>query len=383
MNVARLIRADAKALLRSLPVLMLILGLFSAAVYFSLPRSILQRGEEKVTVSVALVGIAHDSELAAPLYDVSAISRVYTCSEDEADRLLRKGSVSVVLVFPPDTIERIMDNQTVKMTVKTNNEVIGSFFYPIVAQTVASVNRVFDVSGVFSSALRQQPLSPSARDRAQLGFDLALLSQALQRSEHIQSIFGYSVWQSIILALLSLALVSLALIAVLVTSATQRASGYFRRLRLRGVSNVELFLSKLCLTYGIVLSLSLPLMVLLALLKVPLDPLRYGATVLLLTSLIAPLSIALFLQTSRALRTSTIIVAGGSVFFLCLLLGQSAGSASALRPLMHLANPSWIADGLTGWSLGGLFPHNLWYALIVVVALTGMLLGRKRREIRC
>jgi len=383
MNVARLIRADAKALVRSLPILVLILGLFGAAVYFSLPRNILQRGKEKVAVSVALVGIDHDSQLAAPLRDISAISRVYTCTEDEADRLLRKGTVSVVLVFPPDVISRIMDNQIVEVTVKTDDEVFGSLFYPIAVQTVDSIDRVFDVSGTFYGALLQQPGAQSARDRAQLGFDLALFSQAMRRGESIKPIFSYSAWQAILLSLLSLFIVFLAVIAVVVSSAAQRASGHFRRLRLRGVSGGELFLAKLCLAYGIVLGLSLPLVVLLLLLKVPLAPLRYVGALLLLTSLIAPLGIALFLKTGSAPKTSTVIESGGSVFFLCLLLGQGAGAPVALRPLMRLCNPSWIADGLAGWSLGGLFQSSALYALAAAVVITAALVWRGRGEIRC
>ena len=356
MKFLGLFRTESIGAIKRFPIVLLVLLLCLIAFLAALPKDLFEsRGVPQVSVAIVYDGSDNVSSMVTAM--VSALGPIkdfYSVDRERALELLAGGDVDIIVQFPSDMIDVLVDGKTSVIHVQSNNAIIAGIAYGVTAQAVNTIN------SIQNKALEYRyTVSPLYDDLSEFSeqeriFDMKLMGLALARTDAVYIQKNVSVYQLQMISIMLFLLISIISIMLALTASKQFASGTFRRLLFHGVPLWQMYVIKFILTFLMTLLFSVVFFYIFAQTGIDVSAGGWIVSSLLLCIFIYPICM-IFSAIGGKESTSSIRTLLGSVAVLLFLLFIGGGfyPVYMMDASIRLFNPAWATHLLAEWILGG------------------------------
>jgi hypothetical protein len=365
LKLLALWKAEAKLIIRRLPIVFSGLLVICFSVIVSLPPSLLS-GMTARDISVALVCGADPlltKTISGMAADYDLIKRIYIVDDIEtAEAGLERGKYDVLLDIPDNVAESLMFGEKISVRVKASDPLIGTIAYQLADSTVDTIN---DVATVVNNEYAN--ISRDANHDGFYRFVNHVLTDAIVRFSYIDDLKTSKPYDTQAVSLVLFIVVAVASVFIAVQSAGQIADGYLKRLRVRGFPIWKLIAVKLANAVIISLVLSAAVPAALYMIKIKCNPVRFFISVGVLSLIVTGICLSvLTIRERRSVSVTRSMLGCTAVLLMLLFWGGGFYPIYLMSMSVRKMNPAWLSHLLADWSLTGNFPHAGTFALFLL-----------------
>ena len=388
MKILKVLKVDSIIFSRKLPLILLAIIICVAAFLAAIPPKLMQSGDiPKVSIAFAYEG--EDDEIIGLaknfLEDIDMILEFHVVTHAKADEMLKNKEVDTVVSFPDDSMDRFIDGEPFEIGVKANDAFIGSLAYGLVNEAIRTLNRVPQIALKFHRMIKPLFTDKEEYYRVDMAFQFALIQETLMRQQYLKTEPTVPTMQLQAMSLILFLVISVVAVFMTTLTANQLAVGGIRRLKIRGISFIDIWLGKTIIVVGISVVLCMLASVLFVIYDINFSVVRLLLSVILLATVLHMICMVFTLPKYSAKVASTRAMLGCIAMLLMMLFAGGGFYPIHLMDFnIKLFNPAWLSHLLAEWIIAGtqISPLNL-LLFIVPAIICGLLSLKTWRDILC
>lgn len=356
MKFFGIFRSEFIGAVKRFPFVLVVLLICLIAFLAALPQGLFEnRGLPQISVAIVYDGSDDISMLVNTLIaSVGSIKKSYFVDKEKAQNLLDDGEVDLVVHFPSDMIDVLIDGKTSVVHIQSNNAVIAGIAYGVTNQAVSTINSIQNNALEYRVAV--SPLYDDINEfyEQERSFDMKLMGLALTRTDAVDVQKTVSSYQVQLISIILFLLITIISIMIALTASRQFASGTFRRLLFHKVPMWHMYIIKIILVFLMTLPFSIVFVCVFAVTGIDVSAAKWFISSLLLCLFIYPVCMV-FSSIGGKANTSNIRTLLGSVatFIFLLFIGGGFYPVHMMDASFRLFNPVWSTHLLAEWLLGG------------------------------
>ena len=388
MKIIKVLHVDSVVFLRKLPLILIAIVLCIASFLVALPPQLLQSGTiPKVSIAFAYEGEEDEIiDIAMNfLGQVEVIDEFHLVSLEDAKQLLEDEEIDAAVAFPDDALDAFIDGDNIVIDVMANDEFIGSFAYSLIDEAVKTLNRVPQIALKYHRMIRSLFSDRDEFYKASMAFQMGLVQETLMRKDYIKTEQVISPFELQAMSLILFLLISIIAVFMTTLTSSQLANGGMRRLKLRGISFIDVWIGKAIIVVVLSLILSLAASLLFIYNNISFSVIRLLLASIFLSLILHMICMVFTLPKYKPEVASSRAMLGCVAMLLLMLFAGGGFYPMHLMDFgVRLFNPAWLAHLLSEWIIAGTpIPLLSTLCFLLPAIVCGLLSLKKWRDAFC